>query len=267
MRSARDEDQQRGHRHAHINEFAERCGPSHDTCVTAVPMVSNRAVAPPPSAGVHLRPSCRSVSQWCLRCGNHCALPAHVSAQEDSTASAYHTTSHTAESTAEMLRPYPLGTLPPQSTQVPDVADCSLKKTIELLNTELWTGERVQHKKRMPLSCEGSFLQRFSSQYMCTDTKQISLGDATNMRDLCVAFYYRYLQTKIVPHVCKLGYCRTSWEHACKYGLPCEDVVETMYFDEESRRTKPRKIHLDDDAYNKTTVSYTHLTLPTMRTV
>ena len=26
-----------------------------------------------------------------------------------------------------------------------------------------------------------------------------------------------------------------------------------MYFDEESRRSKPRKTHLDDDAYNKTT--------------
>ena len=30
-------------------------------------------------------------------------------------------------------------------------------------------------------------------------------------------------------------------------------MVERMYFDEESRRSKPRKTHLDDDAYNKTT--------------
>ena len=32
-----------------------------------------------------------------------------------------------------------------------------------------------------------------------------------------------------------------------------EEVVETMYFDEDTRRTKPRRTHLDDDAYNKTT--------------
>ena len=41
-RIARDEDQQRGHRHAHINEFVERCGPSHDSCVSSIPMLRNQ---------------------------------------------------------------------------------------------------------------------------------------------------------------------------------------------------------------------------------
>ena len=35
--------------------------------------------------------------------------------------------------------------------------------------------------------------------------------------------------------------------------LPATKVTETMYFDEESRRTVPRKTHLDDDAYNNVT--------------
>ena len=74
-----------------------------------------------------------------------------------------------------------------------------------------------------------------------------------NFRDLCVAFYYRFLQSRTMPHVCKLGYCRSSWDVACKFDLPATKVTETMFFDEESRRTVPRKTHLDDDAYNKTT--------------
>ena len=74
-----------------------------------------------------------------------------------------------------------------------------------------------------------------------------------NFRDLCVAFYYRFLQSRTMPHVCKLGYCRPSWNVACKFDLPATKVTETMFFDDESRRTVPRKTHVDDDAYNKTT--------------
>ena len=125
-----------------------------------------------------------------------------------------------------------------------------------MLNRDFWTADRFESRKRQPLSCEGTFLQRFAEQQRRSNNKdaaQITLGDPTGIRDLCVAFYYRYLQTRVVPHVCKLGYCRASWEHACKYDLPCEDVVETMYFDEDTRRTKPRRTHLDDDAYNNTT--------------
>ena len=255
-RIARDEDQQRGHRHAHINEFAERCGPSHDSYMTSIPMVADNEGALSKTTSVQHRGSCRSVSQWCIKCGKHCSLPPHMSASEKSAASVYHTNAHTAESTAEMLRPYPLGTVPPQSPEVPDVVGQSLEETLALLNKDFWTADRLESKARSDLSCEGSFLQRFMQQRHNKTTKdaaEIALGDPTGMRDLCVAFYYRYLQTKVVPHVCKLGYCRASWDHACKYDLPCEEVVETMYFDEDTRRTKPRRTHLDDDAYNKTT--------------
>ena len=49
-------------------------------------------------------------------------------------------------------------------------------------------------------STDESFLQRFTQQYQETknnDAAEIKLGDATTMRDLCVAFYYRFLQTKV----------------------------------------------------------------------
>ena len=155
-----------------------------------------------------------------------------------------------------MLRPYPLGTIPPACSNPPDVTDMTLQETVAELNVRLWTPERFESNLTPPLACDGSFLERFADQLKREGNKDVSklrLGDPTGIRDLCVAFYYRFLQTQVVPHVCKLGYCRATWEHACKYDLPCEDIVETMYFDEDTRRTKPRRTHLDDDAYNKTT--------------
>ena len=120
-RIARDEDQQRGHRHSHINEFAERCGPTHDSFFPALPMVRDTQAPPSSRPNAYQRSGCRSVSQWCLRCGQHCVLPPHTSADNTSPASVYHTNSHTAEATAEMLRPYPLGTIPPACSHPPDV--------------------------------------------------------------------------------------------------------------------------------------------------
>ena len=155
-----------------------------------------------------------------------------------------------------MLRPYPVGTRPPESTALPDVEGKGLEETLAILNKHFWTSDRLEGKKRIALPAAGTFLQRFAQQHeqaKSNDASKITLGDPTGIRDLCVAFYYRFLQVQIMPHVCKLGHCRPSWDHACKYDLPCEELVESMYFDEDSRRTKPRKTHLDDDAYNKTT--------------
>ena len=136
------------------------------------------------------------------------------------------------------------------------MADKSLEETLATLTKHFWTARRLEGTETPALSCTGTFLQRFAQQHQRAgrrDAAQLTLGEPTSIRDLCVAFYYRFLQTRVAPHVCKLGYCRPSWEHACKFDLPCEDIVEAMYFDEESRRSKPRKTHLDDDAYNKTT--------------
>ena len=155
------------------------------------------------------RSSCRSVSQWCMRCGDHCSVPAHASASLNSGVSAYHANAHTAEATAEMLRPYPLGTQPPPSSEVPDVEGCSLDETLAKLNKEFWNAHRFEVTESKPLAYEGSFLQRFAQQHEAVRNKrltsEIRLGDPTGVRDLCVAFYYRFLQTRIMPHVCKLG--------------------------------------------------------------
>ena len=158
-RIARDEDQQRGHRHAHINEFAERCSPSHDSFLPALPMVQGQRAEPLTASSAFQRSACRSVSQWCLRCGEHSSLPPHTSASNTSCASVYHANAHTAEATAEMLRPYPLGTLPPRSCEPPEVTDATLQETVALLNRDFWTTDRFEPKDRPPLSCEGTFLQ------------------------------------------------------------------------------------------------------------
>ena len=126
-----------------------------------------------------------------MRCGKHCSLPAHVNATETIAASVYHRNVHTAESIAEMLRPYPLGTMPPQAPAVPDAAGKTLEDTLALLNTDFWSADRLKFTDEAALSCEGSFLQRFTQQYQNTknnDAAEIKLGDATTMRDLCVAF-------------------------------------------------------------------------------
>eukprot|EP00973_Karenia_brevis_P000478 68765-Karenia_brevis.AAC.1 len=47
---------------------------------------------------------CTSVSRWCLRAGQHCQLPSEVDGLP------FHTTHHVAHATAEMCRPFPLGT-------------------------------------------------------------------------------------------------------------------------------------------------------------
>ena len=154
---------------------------------------------------MHHRSACRSVSQWCMRCGDHCSLPTHLNAREQSEASVYHATAHVAESTAEMLRPYPLGTAPPHATAVPDATGKSLEATLALLSKDLWTTSRLQSTEAAALSCTGTFLQRFARQHQgagILDAAQIKLGEPTGIRDLCVAFYYRFLQTKITPHVC-----------------------------------------------------------------
>ena len=174
VRIARDEDQQRGHRHVHINEFAERCGPSHDHCLPVLPMVNDGERTQRNPMPAQRRSYCRSVSRWCMRCGDHCSVPAHASASVTSGVSAYHANAHTAEATAEMLRPYPLGTTPPPSSEVPDVQGCSLDETLAKLNKEFWNEHRFKVTESKPLTYEGSFLQRFAQQHKAVESKRLT---------------------------------------------------------------------------------------------
>ena len=70
--------------------------------------------------------------------------------------------------------------------------------------------------------------------------------------DLLSGYYYRRLQLEVAPHVCKMGYCRASWNDKCRLNLPWPDFVETMYQDDTLGRMIPRRANLLDDAYAKT---------------
>ena len=253
-RLTRNERQQRGHHHSHTNEFAERCGKAHDDLIQDIPMVAHAAT--PTSSSHHVGAStqmqvvpataCRSVSRWCLRANEQCILPHHCNGAP------YHVTAHCAEATAEMIRPYPLGTLVKKTAPVLEIGDETYENTLRALARQFWSSERMERKKPGEQHlCEGTFLERCARLSANVDDR--TLGSAMNFRDLAAAFYYRYLQMRTMPHVCRLGYCRPSWDVACKFGLPATTITEEMYFDEERRRTVPRKIHLDDDAYNKST--------------
>ena len=57
---------------------------------------------------------CRSVSRWCLKSSAQCWLPEHCNGTP------YHLHAHCAEATAEMVRPFPIGT---EVTPLPAVLD------------------------------------------------------------------------------------------------------------------------------------------------
>ena len=258
-RITRSEDQQRGHRHSHTNEFAERCGCAYDQIVLEIPMVrstearkmnkDSKSAAATLTQGDGEQHSnalrCRSVSRWCLKSSAQCWLPEHCNGTP------YHLHAHCAEATAEMVRPFPIGTVVESPPAVLDVQGKSLEATLEELSANFWTGRRLKTNQLDTTTCKGTFATRFLEVHKAN--KENTLGSPMNFRDLCVAFYYRFLQSRTMPHVCKLGYCRPSWDVACKFDLPATKVTETMFFDDEKRRTVPRKTHLDDDAYNKTT--------------
>ena len=65
-----------------------------------------------------------------------------------------------AEATAEMLRPYPLGTALPPTSALPDVTGMSLDETFATLTHHLWSAERlVGTTEPARPSCHGTFLQ------------------------------------------------------------------------------------------------------------
>ncbi len=226
----RRESQKRGWNHDHYNEFPERCGKK--------------------KVRKHNLKGCHVVSRWCLRSGVHCRLPSSCSNNER------HMQTHTGSVTAELLRPYPLGsiTLGPESP--PDLAGASLEDTISQLEEKFWNDSRMQGQAGdVPeVLCEGSLLERARTLASSLHAAQtVSLDLPMTLQDLYAAYYVRRLQTEVVPHVCKLGYCRQSWSDKCKYCLPCPVVVERPYHDENTNRWVPVRRNLPDDAYNKTT--------------
>ena len=215
-RLTRNEDQQRGHRHSHMNEFAERCGCAYEHLIRDFPMVHPIGASDFQSTGKYDsgRLRCRSISRWCLKSSAQCCLPEHCNG------TSYHEQAHCAEATAEMVRPFPIGSVTPSPPAVLDVQGKTLEDTFEELSTNFWSGNRLKRNdeasRSNPTSCKGTFVARFLEMHHRNKEDKM-LGSPMDLRDLCVAFYYRFLQTRTMVHVCKLGYCRPSWDVACKY--------------------------------------------------
>ena len=235
-RLRRRESQKRGFNHDHYNEFAETCG-----------LPSSPA-------------SCHSVSRWCLRTGIQCRLPAEC----DGTA--YHTSHHNAHATAELCRPYPVGSVsegPPSPPKFDDGA--SLQFTQKELQSKFWTTARLKSDTSQQLlsgssgshssgnvQCIGTLRERMQAALENLPSRdRLRMNSPMSFEDLLVAYYCRKLQTEQMCHVCKLGYCRATWSTPCKFNLPWKTVVPVMYQDDELDRLIPRRSNLDDDAWMK----------------
>ena len=248
----RREGQKRGPNHDHYNEFAEPCGVSH----AYVPLKSGqhdlRAHGVNLPGGIHRfgERACRSASRWCLQTGQYCRLP------EECDGKAFHILHHNAPATAELCRPYPVGSVVqgPPAAPMPEVDVADLNGTMcYLQDKHFWTKARMQDGNDSDhpsthVECTGSFWERFKASRSLKDMRFTS---PMTVEDLLAAYYYRSLQVHQVVHVCKLGYCRASWASKCKFHLPWETVVEGLYLDDELQRQIPRRSNLDDDAWIK----------------
>ena len=155
-----------------------------------------------------------------------------------------------------MCRPYPLGTVSTGPPLPPSLRGSTLAATETVLDQQFWTRDRLQEDGGSTVACDGTFLQRFTRSACMQGSNPKSafcLGTPMRLQDLCAAYYYRHLQCRTMPHVCKLGYCRQSWSEACRFDLPSTALVPALTYNAETRRSVPRKTHLDDDAYNKAT--------------
>ena len=218
--ATRREGQRRGHDHDHVNEYHEPCLPPPEP--HGIPMSPGDPVAQSStSASLGLR--CRSFSRCCLKAGEQCTLPAEANGTE------YHLKAHSGGTTAEMARPFPLGSTAHGPPLLPDAAADSLDQLVDGIAPKLWTAERLSAASSLTaftVKCDGSLLQRLHRLQGFKDSSQ-TLTFATPMRlkDMLAAYYYRRVQAEVAPHVCRMGYCRQKWSEPCKFGLPCTEVL------------------------------------------
>ena len=225
----RREHQKRGPPHDHINEFPEQCGQTSKPL--QIPM-EKCSMAPHSLSASDLCTSysgrCCSVSRYCLKSDAHCRLPT------ESSGAPYHMQHHVAPATAEMVRPYPLGSFIEGPSMPPDLRGNDVLQTIRALNSVFWTDNRcTTGVVATPQStCTGTLKERVFQILDCNyNSGELQMNSPMLLQDLIVAYYYRRLQTQIVPHKCSLGYCRNSWSEPCKFGLPCTQVTTELQKD------------------------------------
>ena len=105
------------------------------------------------------QPQCMSVSRHCLRADGFCRL------SEDKDGASYHVRSHIAEATAEMSRPYPLGSFTSGPGAPADLRGYTLSATISALNDDFWNTNRLSAENQSTsntaptsVSVQGTFL-------------------------------------------------------------------------------------------------------------
>ena len=135
-RARRREHQKRGPCHDHINEWPEECG------IVPTPQVVQMDKTIAVTSTVPLvQPQCMSVSRHCLRADGLCRLA------QDKDGASYHVNSHIAEATAEMCRPYPLGSFTSGPGAPADLRGRDWSATVSALNTNFWNTRRLATEK------------------------------------------------------------------------------------------------------------------------
>ena len=244
----RRENQKRGPCHDHYCEFHESCGllfsnvPFQASATAGKGQVlENSAAGEKP----HLT-GCRSCSRYCLRAGDQCVLPEHLSGN------AVHLAHHCAPVLAELCRPYPIGSVPGGPDLPPDLRNTSPDETHKALLENFWSQKRICKgaPSAFTVSCVGTFTDRLRLTLdKCEKITALTFGSPCIPEDIVAGYYYRALQTAIpVIHMCKVGYCRASWKDKCKQRFPCDRVEKEMRFDESIQRVVHQRRNLHDDA-------------------
>ena len=162
-----------------------------------------------------------------IRAGKHCRL------LDEENGTAYHAQHHVAHATAEMCRPYLLGSITVALGYPVNLDGRSLQETESMLQKYVWTDGRVHSPSRenaivapasMVTTCANTFFERLRLVLIAAcgpRTTRCPMGFV----DICVAYYYRRLQIEVVVHVCQIGYCRKSWNDVCNYHLPETELI------------------------------------------
>lgn len=220
----RTEGQKRGPQHDHICDFIASCG----------------LLFHAPSK----KEKCNHVSRFCTKLKRQCTLPDHCMHSKR------HQLIHAAPVSAEMCRPYLLGSVshgPPLPESSPslwsDTSETAFTVTIppgfrRRVSDAASTHPVIIEQKKNKGSTDS------------VDFTKLSFQAPMLLEDLIAGYYYRSVQTHTsVVHSCKLGYCRHSPASPCKRGFPFTNLLQQEKFDEASERLHLVRRNLLDDAY------------------
>ena len=214
---------------------------------------------------------CHHISRWCLGNEKHCRLPQALNGAQP------HISCHHAYAQCELVRPYPLGTLPtpPQIDEVPCLDEAlrhgtatgdrqQFEKAKEKI-AKLWSKQRISS---MPSDTKSShrvlepFLQRVKSlmqtRHQIAKRGDLHFEDPMQLEDLLAAYYYRAVQIALFIHKHLLGYCKHRVDDPCRFHLPRTEVCTTQHLSEETDRVEPLCRYLPDDRNVNTTIQKLH---------